>query len=398
MLQFSIISKSGQARYGELTTPHGKLFTPAFVTVGTIATVKGLSSQDLELIGTQIIICNTYHLHLQPGVDTIACHGGLHHFMGWKGPLMTDSGGFQIFSHGAGKEHGVGKIASIFPEEGGRGRHLSTKKGKSLVQVMEDRVRFVSYLDGSTHEFTPELVIELQKKLGPDIILPLDECTSPLHDYHHTKKAMERTHRWAEIALEAFNRIPGPEQALFGIVQGGAYRDLRQQSAAFIGGLGFQGFAIGGSLGRSKKEMLNVLDWTLPLLPEQRPRHLLGIGEIEDIFHVVERGIDLFDCVVPTRTARTGTVFVKGEMRNRIHLLNRRFKNDLSPIEEDCPCPTCRGYSRSYMRHLFKAKEVSGIRLATIHNLFFVERLMKDIRQAIANGTLDELRSRGMGC
>ncbi|UCG79657.1 MAG: tRNA-guanine transglycosylase, partial [Desulfobacterales bacterium] len=234
MISFQLLAKDQEARAGKLVTPHGPIETPSFVAVGTQATVKGVSTEDLRQIGNQVIITNTYHLHLQPGEDLIETMGGLHRFMGWEGPLMTDSGGFQIFSQGAGKEHGVGKIASIFPEEQDRGRHFSSKTGRPLVRVDEDGVEFVSYLDGSRHRFTPERVMEIGHKFGADIIFALDECTSPLHDYDYTKTAMERTHRWAVRALTEFQHTSYNSQALWGIVQGGAYRDLRQESATFI--------------------------------------------------------------------------------------------------------------------------------------------------------------------
>ena len=391
MFSFDLLAKEGEARAGKLVTPHGPIQTPSFVAVGTQATVKAVSMEDLRKIGSQVIITNAYHLHLQPGEDLIEMMGGLHRFMAWEGPLMTDSGGFQIFSQGAGKEHGVGKIAPIFPEEKNRGKHFSSKTGKPLVRVDEDGVDFISYLDGSPHRFTPERVIEIERKFGADIILVLDECTSPLHDYHYTRAAMERTHRWAVRASEEFRRTSDDSQALFGIVQGGAYRDLRQESARFIADQGFDGYAIGGSLGRSKEQMYEVLEWTVPLLPQDKPRHLLGIGDIDDIFEVVKRGIDLFDCVAPTRMGRTGTLFSKEAERFRIHILNAQFKDDPRPIDEGCNCYTCYNYSRAYLRHLFVAKEPSAIRLATIHNLYFLESLMGQIRAAIREKRLAEL-------
>lgn len=392
MFSFELIAKEKQARAGKLITSHGTIETPSFVAVATQATVKALSVEDLLKIGTQVIISNTYHLHLQPGEDLIDRLGGLHQFMGWEGPLMTDSGGFQIFSQGAAKEHGVGKIAPIFPEENDRGGHFSSKSGEPLVSVDEHGVEFISYVDGSRHRFTPEQVVEIQQRLGADIILVLDECTSPLHDYHYTRAAMERTHRWAVRSLEEFNRVTERSQALFGIVQGGAHRELREKSASFISAQDFDGYAIGGSLGRSKRDMYQVLEWTVPFLPWAKPRHLLGIGEIEDIFEVVDRGIDLFDCVAPTRMARTGTLFVKSEERFRIHILNAQFKNDPRPIDERCDCYTCRNHSRAYLRHLFIAKELLGVHLATIHNLYFLESLMRKIRVAIMEGKLEALR------
>ena len=391
MISFEVLEKEGKARAGRLATPHGVIETPSFVAVGTQATVKAVSVEDLREIGNQAIITNAYHLHLQPGEDLIERMGGLHRFMGWGGPLMTDSGGFQIFSLGAGKEHGVGKIAPIFPEERDRGGHFSSKKGKPFVKVDENGVEFVSHLDGSPHRFTPERVIEIERKLGADMILVLDECTSPLHDFDYTKAAMERTHRWALRALAEFQLTRDNRQALLGIVQGGAYRDLRRDSASFIGDQPFDGLAIGGSLGRSKEEMHMVLEWTIPLLPKDKPRHLLGIGDIADIFEVVKRGIDLFDCAAATRMARTGTLFAKKAERHRIHILNAQFKDDPRAIDEGCNCYTCSNYSRAYLRHLFVAKELSAIRLATIHNLYFVESLMRQIRAAIVEGSLAAL-------
>ena len=393
MLSFEILSQDQRARTGLLATPHGAIETPSFVPVGTQATVKALSVEDLHKIGSQVIIANTYHLHLQPGEDLIEKMGGLHRFMGWDAPLMTDSGGFQIFSHGAGKEHGVGKIASIFPEEQDRARHFSSRKGKPLVKVNEDGVEFVSYLDGSRHHFTPESVVTMERKLGADIILVLDECTSPLHDYDYTKAAMERTHRWAVRALEEFRHHPDNRQALFGIVQGGAFEDLRKESATFTAQKGFDGYAIGGSLGGSTAEMHQVLEWTIPLLPENRPRHLLGIGEIENIFEVVKRGIDLFDCAAPTRMARTGTMFVRDADRFRIHILNAQFRDDPRPVDQACDCYVCSNYSRAYVRHLFAAKELAAFRLASIHNIHFLESLMRQIRTAIKEKSLSDLET-----
>jgi queuine tRNA-ribosyltransferase len=392
MFSFDAIANDGNARAGRLITPHGSIETPSFVPVGTQATVNAMSSEDIRSVKSQVIIANTYHLHLQPGEDVIEKLGGLHGFMDWDGPLMTDSGGFQIFSHGAAKEHSVGKIASVFPEEQDRGSHLSSTKGKPLVKVEEDGVEFTSYLDGSRHCFTPEKVIEIGRKLGADIMLVLDECTSPLHDYVYTKRAMERTHQWALRSLDMFKRTSDISQALFGIVQGGAYRDLREKSASFIADKDFQGFAIGGSLGRSKNDMYNVLKWTVPFLPNDKPRHLLGIGEIDDIFEIVECGMDLFDCVAPTRMARTGTLFNRSAGRFRIHILNARFKHDPGPIEKGCDCYTCRNYSRGYLRHLFTARELLAIHLATIHNLHFMETLMCGIRSAIRQGKLGGLK------
>ncbi len=389
--------KHSRARTGVIHTAHGDILTPAFVAVATRASVKAVEPEAIKEIGIQTVIANSYHLHLRPGEDTIKELGGLHRFSGWDGPTMTDSGGFQVFSLGAGKEHGVGKVASIFPGE--EAVPTGYKHGKSLVKLTEDGVWFHSVIDGSLRFFSPESVIEIERKLGADIILVLDECTSPLHDYDYTKRAMERTHRWAARARTAFARLkdnlefPNPHQHLFGIVQGGAYEDLRTESARVIGEMDFDGFAIGGSLGKSKADMYRVLDWTIPLLPDEKPRHLLGIGEIADIFAAVRRGIDSFDCAAPTRIARNGTVFVRDAPRHRINLRNARFRTDPRPIDETCDCFTCRHHSRAYLRHLCMAGELSFYRLATIHNLRFMARLMAEIRAAISADRLDELEA-----
>ncbi len=391
MFTFDILATQGDARLGQIVTTRGIIHTPSFVPVGTHAIIGSVSADELRDLRSQVIITNAYHLHLRPGEDLIEKMGGLHRFMGWDGPLMTDSGGFQIFSLGVAKEHGVGKIAPIFPEKMERSVHLRSRKGRPLVRVDEDGVEFVSYLDGSLHRFTPEVVLEIGRKLGADIVMALDECTSPLHDYRYTKGAMDRTHRWAARSLEEFKHSSSGKQALVGIVQGGSYRDLRQQSAGFMAGLGFDGYAIGGSLGKSKEEMWRVLEWTAPLLPREKPRHLLGIGEVDDIFEVVRRGIDLFDCVFPTRAARTGTFLVREAERFRIHIQNARFREDPNPIENGCPCYTCRNYSRAYLRHLFMTKEPLAMRLAAIHNLNFLESLTREIRESIKEGRLSAL-------
>lgn len=396
MISFEVYSRDPhtRTRCGVLKTSHGTISTPSFVAVGTQATVKAVGPDDLKKIGIQVLIANTYHLHLRPGEGAIAQIGGLHKFMGWDGPLMTDSGGFQAFSLGAAIEHGVGKIASIFPDEveaAERGGHLNkARQGQSLVKITEEGIEFRSHLDGSPQKFTPENTIDIQRKLGADIIFVLDECTSPLHDYAYTKRAMERTHRWAVRALEHW-RSRGESQALFGIVQGGAYKELREQSAKFIASLDFDGFGIGGSVGRSKEDLYQVLDWTIPLLPEEKPRHLLGIGEIEDIFQAVARGIDLFDCVAPTRMARNGALWVKDAQNFRITITNAVYKTDPRPIAEDCTCYTCQHFSRAYLHHLFIAQEILAMRLATIHNLYFLESFMRKIRAAIHEHALADL-------
>jgi queuine tRNA-ribosyltransferase len=393
-------SPHSPARVGELVTRHGVVRTPTFVAVATRASVKGVEPAALADLGLELLIANTYHLHLRPGEDVVAALGGLHGFSGWRGPTMTDSGGFQVFSLGAGKEHGVGKVAPIFPGPGESDAALAAlvrRNGAPLVRLSEGGAWFRSIVDGSEHTFTPESVITIERKLGADIILPLDECTSPLHDHAYTRAAMERTHRWARRALKAFQlsaddpTFPNPGQELYGIVQGGAYEDLRRESTRVVGEMGFAGFAIGGSLGRSKDDMWRVLDWTIPALPQDKVRHLLGIGEIEDIFAAVARGVDTFDCAAPTRMARNGSVFLRGAPRHRIHLRNAAFRLDDRPIDPTCDCPTCTQHSRAYLQHLCRSGELSYYRLATLHNLRFMARLMDEIRAAIAADRLETL-------
>ncbi|MFA6437314.1 MAG: tRNA guanosine(34) transglycosylase Tgt [Candidatus Paceibacterota bacterium] len=394
-------SRKSLARRGVIVTPHGEIETPAFVPVATQAALKGLSPDELKSLEVQIIFANTYHLFLRPGESIVKKMGGLHKFMNWNGPIITDSGGFQVFSLGAGLEEGVGKIASIFPEEklnkisnykfqiSNKSQILNSKfkiqnsNNKNRIKITEDGVEFRSHIDGQKILLTPEKSIQIQRDLGADFILAFDECTSPLADYEYTKSSMERTHRWATRSLNAF-KIPNSkfkiQQRIYGIVQGGAYRDLREESAKFIGKMDFFGIAIGGSLGKSKKDMHNILDWTVPLLPEKKPRHLLGIGGIEDILEGVKRGVDTFDCVEPTRIARNGNLLTK---KGRLNILNARYRTDKNPIEKGCQCYTCQNHSRAYLRHLFWAKEMLGPRLATIHNLHFMMKLMKEIRENI---------------
>ena len=403
---FKILKECGEARLGRLSTAHGQIDTPAFVAVGTQAAVKTLTPQETQEVGTQVIFANTYHLYLRPGAELVAEAGGVHCFMGWDKPVMTDSGGFQVFSLGAGLEHGVGKVANIFPGEAGgvlTGRRAAS--AKSLMTVTEEEVRFKSHIDGSAHIFTPEKSVTVQRALGADIILAFDECTSPLHDEAYTAKSAARTHRWAERSLRAFQESEpqhGFEQTLYGIVQGGAFEAVRKESARVIAGMDFGGLAIGGNLGKTKDEMRSVLEWTTPLLPPQKPRHLLGIGEVADIFDGVERGCDTFDCVAPTRNARNGGILVrfdegKPAPKFRLNIRNARFAKDSRPLEESCDCYTCKNFSRGYLRHLFKAEEPLGQRLATIHNLRFMARLMAEIRASLEAGTFAELKRAWLG-
>ncbi len=404
-LEKEVQTESGTARLGQIHTAHGTINTPAFVAVGTQATVKSLSPEELETIGTQVIFNNTYHLYLRPGADLIAEFGGAHKFMHWDHPILTDSGGFQVFSLGAGIEHNVGKIANIFPgEEGGvlvNPKKSDFKSGESLVKITEEGVRFKSHIDGSYHNFTPESSIATQRKLGADMILAFDECTSPLHDEAYTAKSAERTHRWAQRSLDYFKANPEIHdypQALYGIVQGGAFEKVRRHSAEVIGGMDFDAIAIGGNLGKTKEEMHQVISWTVEYLPTHKARHLLGIGEVYDIFEAVERGCDTFDCVSPTRNARNGGLLKRFDddgtplKKYRMNIKNARYKDDQRPIDPECDCYTCNHFSRAYLRHLFKADEILGQRLASIHNLRFMANMCEAIRQSLRDDTFAELK------
>lgn len=382
--------KETMIRAGRIETSRGTIETPAFVTVGTKATVKALSPEQVRSLGAQVVLANTYHLYLQPGDKLVAEAGGLSKFMNWGGPTMTDSGGFQVFSLGVAYGNKVGKISSSnnkshtnILENVSMKNERDESTGK-LVKVDEDGVTFKSHIDGSEHRFTPERSIEIQHNIGADMIFAFDECTSPLAAYDYQKQAMGRTHRWAERSLEAHlaTRSPsGMKQALFGIVQGGRYKDLREESAKIIGEMDFGGFGVGGSF--EKEDMYNAVGWVNKILPENKPRHLLGIGEPGDLFGGIENGVDLFDCVAPTRQARNGTLYTKD---GRINILNAKFINDFSPIEKGCECYTCVNYNSSYVSHLFRAKEMYAATLASIHNLYFLVNLVKKIRQSILDG------------
>ncbi|RMF84083.1 MAG: tRNA guanosine(34) transglycosylase Tgt [Nitrospinota bacterium] len=347
-----------QGRAGYLQTPHGIIHTPAFMPVGTQATVKALTPDELREMGAEIVLANTYHLYLRPGPEVIQAAGGLHRFMQWHAPLLTDSGGYQVFS-------------------------LSHQR-----KIDEEGVTFRSHLDGSLHMLSPEKVIAIQEALGADIIMPLDECTPYPSDHAYNQQALQRTHRWAERSLAAHTRN---DQLLFAIVQGGTFPDLRRESASFLRELDFPGYAVGGlSVGEPKEVMNEILDLTVPLLPAEKPRYLMGVGSPEDLVEGVARGIDLFDCVLPTRIARNGAFLVR---TGRLNIRNARYKKDFGPVEEGCQCYTCRTFSRAYLRHLFKAEELLAYRLATIHNLFFLLQLMREIRTAILEGRFAAFRT-----
>ncbi len=374
-MKFKILKKSkkSRARLGIIKTKHGVIHTPAFVPVATQAAIKGLTVDQLKSVGFESLLCNTYHLYLRPGDLTVKKMGGLHKFMKWNGPIWTDSGGFQVFSLGAAIQHGVGKVANAEGEQ-----VTPLKSGKSFVKITDDGVEFRSHLDGSKHFLTPEKSIQIQENLGADIIFAFDECTSPKHDHAYTEKSLTRTHSWARRCLKVFK---GKNQALFGIVQGGIYKDLRIKSAKAIGAMDFDGFGIGGAFG--EKEMKEVLDWTIPFLPEDKPKHLLGIGSEKDIWEAVKRGIDTFDCVVPTRLGRAGSALIRGN--KLFNAKSGRYSEDKKPIENDCGCYTCANYSRAYISHLFHANEMLGPILVTIHNLSFMYKLLEEIRERIAN-------------
>lgn len=361
MFSFTVLQRDeqSQARIGQIRTGRGSFPTPVFMPVGTQATVKALDPSDLEEMQAGIILSNTYHLYLRPGPDIIRKAGGLHSFMNWKGSILTDSGGFQVFSLSA------------------------------LRKIDEDGVWFSSHIDGSRHYLTPEKAISIQEDLGADIIMCFDECAPYPCTYEEAARAVERTGRWAERCRDAHNH---PDQALFGIIQGGVYPELRRDSAARIMALDFPGYAIGGlSVGESKAEMYGTLDLLTPLMPGDRPRYLMGVGEPEDLLEAVRRGVDMFDCVLPTRLARHGTAITS---KGRLVVRNAIFKEDFLPLDLECRCYVCQNYSRAYLRHLVKAGEILAHHLLTYHNVYFVLNMMAEIRQAIASGSLEDYSRR----
>jgi queuine tRNA-ribosyltransferase len=419
-------------RAGRIETTHGVIETPAFIVVGTKATVKALSPEQVKELGSQAVLSNTYHLYLQPGYELIKHAGGLGKFMNWSGPTFTDSGGFQVFSLGAAfnpggarkgtvskiGQRGANSTAHLAPEiksqnvagDLGHAAHRSddeSSQHEALAKIDEEGVTFRSILDGSSHRFTPERSIEIQQGIGADIIFVFDECTSPLASYEYQKAAMDRTHRWALRCLE-YHKVTAaaasPEgQALFGIVQGGRFEDLRKESARIIGEMtvkdvngnqvGFDGFGIGGSF--DKEDMYSTVGWVNEVLPEGKPRHLLGIGEPADFFGGIENGADTFDCVMPTRMARNGTLYTS---RGKIHITNEQYTDRLGPIDMDangkslCDCHMCTHYTAAYIAHLFRAHEMLAGTLASIHNLHFIVNLVKKIRQSIIDGNFFEYK------
>lgn len=387
VLRFEILAraKHTKARAGLLHTPHGTIETPAFVAVGTQGTVKSVSVDLLRGAGVQTIISNTYHLHLQPGSDVVKGAGGLHAFMGWNGPLLTDSGGFQVFSLGAAYGKTVSKVtkeelntdsnvASVYDPD------VATQHGR-LAIIDDEGVSFTSHIDGSLHRFTPERSVEIQHDLGADIFFAFDECTAAEADHTYQREAMERTHRWAERSLRAHrqNIEAGKKQGLFGIVQGGRFEDLRRESAKTLAGMDFDGYGIGGSY--QKLDLDTAVGWVTDHLPEEKPRHLLGIGEPEDLIRGVAQGVDLFDCVQPTRLGRAGIVYGPGG--KKMTLTKAEYARDYTPIDPNCGCYTCRTYTRAYVGHLCKAHEMLGGTLASVHNIYYLVNVVRGERQKI---------------
>lgn len=386
--QVTYQSPSSKARLGKLATPHGIVETPAFIFCATKAAIKGATPHHMRQENTQIILSNTYHLMLQPGPELVAKMGGLHKFMGWDGPMLTDSGGFQIFSLGHG---------SVAEEVKGR---RQSSRPKSLLKINEEGATFKSYIDGKLHTLTPEKSIQVQRGLGADLIVVLDECT-PFHvDKSYTERSMHLSHRWADRSLKEFQKGPFGVQALYGITQGGVYPDLRKESADFVNSKPFFGHAVGGSLGADKSQMAEVVEMAMEPLDPLRPVHLLGIGGVSDIFYGVQQGIDTFDCVHPTRLARHGGALVPPSVweslgenpkgKEHINLRNARFREDARPIDESCSCQTCKTLSRSYINHLLKAGELLAMQALTIHNVHFMNRLLTSIRVAISEDKLSE--------
>ena len=360
---FRLHHTDGAARAGELETPHGKALTPFFMPVATQATVKGLTPEEVRDVGAQVVLSNAYHLYLRPGVETVVKLGGLHKFMGWDGPILTDSGGFQAFSMGP------------------------------LRKVSDDGIRFRSHIDGSEHNFTPELATANQEGLAPDIAMCFDQCIAYGASEKQVRQAMERTHRWAQSCFDAHqsSATGAPSgQALFGIVQGGTFPELRDESARAISAIPFHGYAVGGlAVGENKEDMYRFTGQVAEVLPEDKPRYLMGVGSPEDLVEGVARGIDMFDCALPTRVARNGNLFTP---EGRVDITKARYAEQQGPLDETCDCYTCRNYSAAYLRHLFRAKELLGLRLASIHNLRFVLALMERIRASILEKRFDAFR------
>lgn len=382
MIKFKILSQDGKARVGKLTTPHGIIETPNFLPVGTLAAVKGLDPMTLKNIGVQVVMTNTYHLSLRPTAEVIQKLGGLHQFMNWQGPIMSDSGGFQVFSLGVALEQGVGKL--LHEEE--------TKSKPRLNKITEHGVEFQSHLDGSKHILTPESSIEIQAKLGADLMVAFDDLESPKYSYKETLKSLELTQRWGLRSLTQFKKSADRKNhLLYGVTHGGIFQDLRERSAKFTD-QNFAGIALGGAH-KDRATMYQVIDWTLKNISQDKPRHLLGVGEVEDLFVAVGKGVDLFDCVAPTRRARNGSLYINPPVGNRqnnftLNIAKVNFILDKKPLDPKCHCFTCLNFTRAYLRHLFMAKEILYHQLATLHNVYFTVNLLSKMRVAIKQGSL----------
>ena len=378
MIEFKILKKSkkSRARLGILKTPHGEIETPSLVPVATQAVVKTLTSDEVKQTKSQILICNTFHLHLKPGEKIVKSAGKLHKFMNWDWPLMTDSGGFQVFSLGFGRDLGMGKILKQKTSS-----KITTGQQPQSLKITDDGVFFRSPIDGRKLFIGPKESIKIQEDLGADIIFAFDECTSPAADHEYTSKSLEKTHQWAEICLKSKKS----KQALFGIVQGGKFKNLRTQSAEFIGSLPFDGFGIGGEFGDDKKTMAKMIGWVVNKLPQSKPRHLLGIGYLEDMENIIKHGIDTFDCTVPTHYGRRGIAFTS---KGKLDMRKSRLLNDKNPLDPTCECPTCQNYKRNYICHLIRAREITGMKLITIHNLYYFNTFVEKIREKIKKGKI----------
>ena len=375
-MEFRIIKKSkiSRARLGILKTSHGVVETPCLVPVATQAVIKTLTSEEVEQTKSQILICNTFHLHLKPGEKIVKSASGLHKFMNWQKPLMTDSGGYQVFSLGFGKDLKMGKMLN-------KEESLSVKSGRQpkSLKITRDGVFFQSPINGSELFLGPKESIKIQEQLGADIIFNFDECPPPIADYEYTKRSIERTHSWAKICLDS--KRSG--QVLYGIVQGGKFKDLRIKSAKFISGLDFDGFGIGGELGFDKKEMFKMLNWVTEVLPAEKPRHLLGNGHIEDLLKIFKSGVDTVDCIIPTHYARHGIAFTSS---GKMDMAKTIFLKDKKLLDKKCSCFVCQNYKRNYISHLLRAKEITALKLLTFHNLYFFNTFIEKIREEIKKG------------
>ncbi|MEI6237815.1 MAG: tRNA guanosine(34) transglycosylase Tgt [Candidatus Saccharibacteria bacterium] len=385
--KFKIITKIADSlgRAGEISTAHGTIRTPAFIVVGTKATVKALTPEQIKATGAQAVLANAYHLYLQPGPKVIGQAGGLAKFMNWPGPTFSDSGGFQVLSLGAGYKKVLAMGTDIEADK------AVAKKGQRLASIDDYGANFKSHIDGSKHRFTPKLSMQIQHSIGADIIFAFDECTSIMQSYVYQKIALERTHQWAKVCLKEHNKLneiqTRSKQALYGVIQGAHYQDLRQQSAIFMANLAFDGYGLGGAF--EKENLAQIIKWVNEILPENKPKHLLGLSEPDDIFIGIENGADTFDCVSPARIARNGSIYTT---TGRFTIKKAQFADDYSPLVNGCNCYTCTSYSKAYINHLFRSGERLAATLATIHNEYFIVQLVDEIRESIINGTFQQYK------